>query len=105
MDEKSNLYIVAIVGIIAVVALVVLVMNVGARQSLITVPSNTATASGDSAGQVVAIMPTVTAISNSDCVRIQLGQSAVCTCWVANNVNPNHGSGSWVNTACSNFAN
>jgi hypothetical protein len=52
MDEKSNLYIVAIVGVIAVVALVVLATSAEREKVVYSGAVNTATASGDSAGQV-----------------------------------------------------
>lgn len=51
MEEKSNLYIVAIVGVVAVVAMVVLVTGITPR---IAYTGTSATASGDSAGQVYA---------------------------------------------------
>lgn len=53
MDEnKSGLYIVAIVGVIAVVALVVLVMGTGTKTVSYATPASTA--SGDAAGQMYA---------------------------------------------------
>ena len=48
MNEKSNLYIVAIVGIIAVVAIIILATNNGTTREIIAQESNSATANADS---------------------------------------------------------
>jgi len=84
MEEKSNLYIVAIVGIIAVVALVVLVMNIGARQSFVTLPTSAVsagdTASGDSAGQVTKVANKVATNIGITKKNLVSGEDMYCKC-------------------------
>jgi len=89
MEEKSNLYIVAVVSIIAVVAMVFMATSVGEKQSFVTMPSGTATASGstagtdDSAGQAMQVL---NSNANVDSGTITSGTTSSNTGVVVNGV-------------------
>jgi len=74
MEEKSSLYIVAIVGVVAVVALVIMILGVGTRQSVVTVQNPASTA--DATGQAMALTPCESHCGGYDGVLSQ--QPCVC---------------------------
>lgn len=71
MDEnKSGLYIVAIVGVIAVVALVVLVTSAGRERVVYSGTTDTLTAVTDASGEVYyALVPGDTSLRKSLCIQ------------------------------------